>query len=96
MNIITIKLTLVAVVLLLSATVFAAGVAINDTGDQPDASAMLDVQSSSKGFLPPRMTEAERLAIASPATGLMVYQTTGTVGLYYFDGSVWKDVAIVN
>ncbi len=42
----------------------------------PDPSAMLDVQSTSKGFLPPRMTTAERNAIENPATGLLVFNTT--------------------
>lgn len=42
----------------------------------PDASAVLDVESTSKGFLPPRMTTAQRDAIASPANGLTVYNTT--------------------
>ncbi len=44
--------------------------------DAPDPSAMLDVQSTSKGFLPPRMTTAERNAISNPATGLLIFNTT--------------------
>lgn len=55
----------------------------------PDASSKLDVSSTTKGFLPPRMTQAQRGAIASPATGLMVYQTDGTAGLYFYDGVFW-------
>jgi hypothetical protein len=81
MNTTTTKLTIIAAALLLSATVHAAGTAINETGEMPDASAILDARSSTKGFLPPRMTLAQRGAIASPATGLQVYQTDGTVGL---------------
>jgi hypothetical protein len=50
---------------------------------------MLDVQSTDKGLLIPRMTSADRLAIASPATGLLVFQSDGESGLYYFDGSNW-------
>ena len=42
----------------------------------PNPSAMLDVQSTSKGFLPPRMTSAERSAIQQPATGLIIFNTT--------------------
>ncbi|MGI9160327.1 MAG: hypothetical protein ACR2K1_11315, partial [Saprospiraceae bacterium] len=42
----------------------------------PDPSAMLDVQSATKGFLLPRMTSAERSAILNPATGLIVFNTT--------------------
>lgn len=56
----------------------------------PDASAQLDVTSSTLGFLPPRMTQAQREAIDTPAAGLLVYQTNGTIpGLYIFDGSDW-------
>lgn len=69
---------------------FAQGVGINSTGAPADASAVLDVSSTTKGFLLPRMTSAQRLAISSPAEGLLVYQTDGTVGLYYYNGSTWK------
>jgi hypothetical protein len=60
----------------------------------PNASAKLDVFSTTKGFLPPRMTNAQRTAISSPAEGLMVYQTDGTSGLYYYNGSAW--IYIIN
>ncbi|MDO6429351.1 hypothetical protein Q4E93_02045 [Flavitalea sp. BT771] len=55
----------------------------------PDASSILDLTSTSQGLLPPRMTTAQRTAIASPATGLLVYQTDGTPGFYYYNGSAW-------
>jgi len=58
-------------------------VAVNTDGTAPDNSAMLDVKSTSKGLLPPRMTVAQRDAISSPATGLTIYQTDGIPGLYY-------------
>jgi len=48
------------------------GVAINTTGADPDPSAMLDVSSTEKGLLIPRMTQAQRTAIALPAKGLLV------------------------
>jgi len=70
---------------------FAQNVGINATGATPDNSAMLDVQSTDKGMLIPRMTQAERDAIASPATGLMIFQTDGTSGFYYYQ-STWKFV----
>jgi len=55
----------------------------------PDASAKLDVASTTKGFLSPRMTETQRDAIASPATSLKIYNTT--VDKYeIFTGTVWK------
>ena len=57
----------------------------------PAASAVLDIQSSSndKGILIPRMTQAQRNAISSPATGLMIFQTDGNSGFYFYDGSSW-------
>jgi hypothetical protein len=63
---------------------------VNSTGALPDASAVLDVSSTTKGFLTPRMTIAQRIAILSPATGLIIYQTDGDIGLYYFNGTIWK------
>lgn len=55
----------------------------------PAATAALELSATDKGFLPPRMTAAQRTAIANPATGLMVYQTDGTTGLYVYSGSKW-------
>ena len=55
----------------------------------PDASAALDVKSTTSVVLAPRMTEIQRLAIASPATGLLVYEIDTTPGFWYFDGSIW-------
>lgn len=55
----------------------------------PDNSAQLEVNSSNKGLLTPRMTATQRTAIANPATGLLVYQTDGVTGFYYYTGSTW-------
>ena len=55
----------------------------------PDASSQLDITSTTKGLLIPRMNAAARGAIATPATGLLVYQTDGTTGFYYYNGSAW-------
>ena len=65
------------------------GVSINETGNSADASAMLDVSSTTTGMLIPRMTEVQRDAIGSPATGLMIYQTDGATGFYYYDSAAW-------
>lgn len=54
-----------------------------------NSSALLELESTSKGLLFSRMTAAQRGAISSPATGLLVYQTDGTSGFYYFNGSSW-------
>ncbi len=69
--------------LLCAVSSFAQNVAINNAGSTADASAILDVSSTSKGLLIPRMTQAQRLAIANPANGLMVYQTDGQPGFYF-------------
>ncbi|OFY82686.1 MAG: hypothetical protein A3F72_02400, partial [Bacteroidetes bacterium RIFCSPLOWO2_12_FULL_35_15] len=53
----------------------------------PEASSLLDLTSTTKGFLVPRMTLANKTAIASPATGLIIYQTDGTAGFYYNSGT---------
>jgi hypothetical protein len=54
----------------------------------PDSSAILELQSQSKGFLLPRMTQDQRDSISSPATGLMIYNTTDSVPQYY-NGNCW-------
>ena len=69
---------------------FSQRVGINDDGSNPDNSAMLDVKSTTKGLLTPRMTKAQRDAITSPATGLLIYQTDNTPAYYYYNGSSWK------
>ena len=58
----------------------------------PDASSLLEIKSTSKGLLISRMTQTQRDAIASPATGLLIYQTNKTPGFYYYDGSKWTAV----
>jgi hypothetical protein len=56
----------------------------------PDTSAILDVYSTNKGFLPPRLTTAERDVIAAPAAGLTIYNTTVNC-LQWWNGTVWYD-----
>lgn len=53
----------------------------------PNNSAQLDITSTSKGILIPRLTAVQKAAISSPATGLMVFQTDGTPGFYYNGGT---------
>jgi len=65
-----------------------AQVAVNTDGSVPDNSAMIDVKSTSKGMLVPRMTAAQRIAIVSPATGLIVFDTDVN-SLFTFAGSAW-------
>jgi hypothetical protein len=66
---------------------YSQGVAINSSGAEPDPSAMLDISATDKGILIPRMTMAERNAISSPQTGLLVFQTDNTPGFYYNAGT---------
>lgn len=58
-------------------------------GGAANASAMLDIQSTTKGFLPPRMTTAQRDAIAAPATGLVIFNTSSSQ-VEVFNGSGWS------
>jgi hypothetical protein len=50
---------------------------------------VLQADSTTKGFLLPRMTKAQRDAIATPANGLMIYQTDGTAGVKARVGGAW-------
>ena len=57
----------------------------------PDASAKLDIQSTTSGILIPRMTSAQRTAIASPATGLLVFDSDSD-SFWYYDGTMWIEL----
>jgi len=79
-----------------------AQVSINTTGNNPAASAMLEVASSNKGFLPPRISlvsVSDVTTIPSPATGLLVFNTNASItggsgaGYYFFNGSKWVRLA---
>lgn len=79
-------------ILLLSATVSAhAQVAIGTA--TPHASAQLDITSTVRGLLMPRMTAAQRTAIASPAAGLLVFQTDAPAGVYLYVGGAWAQIS---
>ena len=69
-----------------------ASVHIGGGATAPEASAVLEVNSTTKGFLFPRMTSAQRLAIGTPATGLMVYQTDSREGVYIYKSFGWVQV----
>ncbi len=89
-------LLITALMILLATAANAQSVGINSDGSAPNSSAMLDVSSTTKGFLTPRLTTAQRTAISTPATGLTVYQTDGNKGLYCYDGSVWQMQTNIN
>ncbi len=65
---------------------------VNGSGAAADASAQLDVSATDKGMLVPRMTSGQRTVIASPATGLLVFDTT-TGGFWFYNGTVWQDLS---
>jgi hypothetical protein len=69
--------------------IFDNGTSVGFGTSSPSSSSIVDLTSSSKGFLPPRMTEAQRNAISSPTIGLMVYQTDGSDGVYVYKASGW-------
>lgn len=81
------KLVLVTITLMITFNSFAQSISINNSGVAPDPSAMLDIKSSDKGLLVPRMTATDRASINSPATGLIVYQTDAASGFYYNGGT---------
>lgn len=80
-------LTILSVVFFIP--LFSQNVGINNTGSPADNSAMLDVSANDKGVLIPRLTAAQRTGISAPAEGLLVYQSDGVSGFYYYDGSDW-------
>lgn len=65
----------------------AQNIGINTTGANPNSSAMLDVSSTTKGMLVPRMTKVQRDAIVAPADGLFVFQNDEDFGFYYYEAS---------
>ncbi|HIB49386.1 MAG TPA: hypothetical protein EYO35_13885, partial [Flavobacteriaceae bacterium] len=81
-----------ALFLLFIVPVLASGqVGINTTNPHP--SSILDMNSTTSGVLVPRMTAAEKLAITTPATGLLVYQTDSPIGFFYYDGTSWVQIS---
>jgi hypothetical protein len=89
------KFTILIGLVLILSTCLNAQVAINTDDSSPDNSAMLDVKSTEKGFLPPRMNSSQRNAISSPATGLIIYNTD-SLSLEFWDGAAWFDIRTGN
>jgi hypothetical protein len=91
------------------AVVLAQSVGIGTT--TPNASAQLDITSTTRGLLTPRMTQVQRNAIVSPVSGLLVYQTDAVAGFYYYKdvpsgwqlittgtmpNSIWSTLGVTN
>lgn len=68
-----------------------AQVAVNEDGNTASPSAMLDIKSISRGVLIPRMTTAQRTAIAAPATSLLVFDTD-TNSFWFYNGTQWEQL----
>lgn len=77
--------------LLIYSTIFAQSIAINNDGSGPDPSAILDVKSTDKGVLIPRMTSQQRSTISSPAKGLLVFDET-TLSVWFYNGNNWLEL----
>ncbi|MCB9332191.1 MAG: hypothetical protein H6574_13995 [Lewinellaceae bacterium] len=71
--------------------VLAAQVSVNQDNSAPDPSAMLDVKSTNKGLLPPRMTEAQRDAIQNPTPGLIIY-CTDCMEMQMYNDTAWTNM----
>ncbi|MFD2035519.1 hypothetical protein ACFSKL_12000, partial [Belliella marina] len=67
--------------------------------ENPHVSAALEIESNNKGLLISRMTSVQREAIQNPATALLIFQTDGDVGFYYYEGNSWillKNISQMN
>ncbi|MCB0480834.1 MAG: hypothetical protein KDC83_05345 [Flavobacteriales bacterium] len=80
------------VLVLASISLSGQNVLIDDNGGAPDSSAQLEVKSTSKGVLVPRMTNAQMNAISSPATGLLIFNSTNG-SFYFYNGSAWVNLS---
>lgn len=72
-------------------SISAQGVKIGTTPGNPDPSAMLEIESTDRGFLPPRMTQAQRDSINNPAVGLQIFNTSNNC-LEFYVGSSWQAI----
>ena len=84
------KITLIILMLFTALSYAQVGVNTNT----PDASSALEIESTTGGILIPRMTETQRDAIVSPASGLMIYQTDQDFGFYFYNGTQWTSVGM--
>ena len=86
------KFSILLIAILSVACIHAQNVAINTDGSTAHSSSILDVKSTNKGALLPRMTSAQRTAIASPALGLLVFDTD-TQSFWVYNGTSWANMA---
>lgn len=81
---------LLPVLLMMAKLIFAQGVGFGTNNPHP--SALVDITSNNKGMLVPRLTSAQRTAIASPAPGLLVYDTN-TNSFWFYNGTAWANLS---
>ena len=77
---------------LMSSTLVVNDTTYNNSSSSADPSAVLEAKSTTKGFLPPRVTTSQRTSISSPAEGLVVYDTDFN-SLYLFSNSAWAEIS---
>ena len=81
------------IILLLSLSIKAQNVLISEDKEAtPAGDAILDVQSTSKGILIPRLTMAQKNNITNPSSGLLIYQIDNEPGFYFYNGSSWSPI----
>jgi len=85
-------LLITALAVFCTSNLFSQSVAINTDGTTAHSSAILDIKSTTKGMLPPRMSTLQRTAITTPAAGLLVFDTD-TNSLWFYNGSAWNNIA---
>lgn len=87
---------MIAAVLFMVTASFAQNVGIGGTPFTPSDDAILELRSTTSGFLLPKMTEAQKNAIVGPTEGVIVYQTNFTKGFEYWDGTAWVPLGYDN
>ncbi|MCF6367208.1 MAG: hypothetical protein L3J35_13550, partial [Bacteroidales bacterium] len=84
----TSKSILTLILILIIFPVFSQGVKISTTGGNPDGSAILEIESTNRGLLIPRMTTAQRTSIVTPAQGLLVFDSS--LGSFFIYGKNYE------
>lgn len=88
------KMKIIKTLIILSISIsisYGQSVGINSDNSAPDGSAILDVKSTTKGILVPRMTSAQRQIITTPASGLLVFDTT-TGSFWFYNNASWTNL----
>ncbi len=84
-------ITVLVVLLFCPILVNGQNVGINSSGILPDSSAILDISDTAKGVLIPRVSTTQRMAIAKPATSLLVFDST-TTSFWFYNGTAWQEL----